>query len=164
MSGCFTKGQAVNGLTFVIINRFNGLPITSGTVNGYVTIDGGTQQTLTNSPVHEGNGQWSVDITGTEMNGDIIGLLFTHVDGINTELTIPTTEEVAESSASSEDIDIVSAANNPLRMRTDEGSIEERSIDELIKADRYNKSSDASKVPWGMRIARSQPGGPNGRN
>lgn len=48
----------------------------------------------------------------------------------------------------------------PKRVRTDEGSLEERSVDELIKADRYNQTASAqTAVPYGMRIARTKPPG-----
>lgn len=44
----------------------------------------------------------------------------------------------------------------PKRTRTAEGTVEERTVDELIKADRYlNPAPDA--VPWGIRIARTKP-------
>jgi hypothetical protein len=62
--------------------------------------------------------------------------------------TIPTT------------IDILTAAQNPIRIRTDEGTVEERPIDDLIKADRYLASKQAqSASPFGLRIARMQPPG-----
>lgn len=64
-----------------------------------------------------------------------------------------------------ETIDVISAANGPKSMRTAEGSVEERSIDELIAADRYAAAKAAAdRVPWGIRIARTQPAGINGRN
>lgn len=73
--------------------------------------------------------------------------------------------DTAEDRTTDETIDVVAAANNPKRMRTEEGSIEERSVNELIAADRYNAAkSSASAVPWGLRIARTQPAGINGRN
>ena len=59
-----------------------------------------------------------------------------------------------------EDVDIRTQANNPKRIRTDEGTVEERTIDELIKADRYLKTGDAqSAAPYGLRVARSKPPG-----
>lgn len=58
------------------------------------------------------------------------------------------------------DIDIRTVANNPKRIRTDEGTVEERSIDDLIKADRYLKAQEAvDAVPWGLRVARMKPPG-----
>lgn len=159
----YVKGQKVVGFTFALINKTTGDPITAGTVTGYVTIDGGTQTALTNSPVHEGNGQWSVTLTAAEMNGDVIGLIFTHANAVPANLTIHTTED-SSTSSSSATIDVVDHVNNPKRVRTEEGSVQERSVDELIKADRYDNAKKASSVPWGMRIARTQPGGFNGRN
>jgi len=89
----FEKGKPVNGFTFALISKANGSSITSGTVNGYVTIDGGTQQALINTAEHEGNGQWSIALTAAEMNGDIVGLLFTHTQAVPVQLTIATVSD-----------------------------------------------------------------------
>ena len=59
-----------------------------------------------------------------------------------------------------EDSDIEDAGKAPRRVRTDEGTVEEKSVQELIDADRYGQDRKASaKVPWGMRVARTRPGG-----
>lgn len=55
--------------------------------------------------------------------------------------------------------DIEDLAATPKRVRTDEGTVEERSVDELVKADRYAKQKAANAVPWGMRIAKIKPQG-----
>lgn len=57
-------------------------------------------------------------------------------------------------------IDIISAVNTPSRTRTVEGTVEERPISELIKADQYTSGKTASDTcPWGIRISRTKPGG-----
>jgi hypothetical protein len=58
-----------------------------------------------------------------------------------------------------EPTDIEEQAKAPKRTRTDEGVVEERPISELIDADRYNKASQVTNVPWGLKIARVRPGG-----
>jgi len=103
------KNTAITGFPFVILSVVDGSAITSGTVSGYVTIDGGTQTALTNTPIHEGNGQWSVDLTAGELNGAIIGLVFSHPTGITQHFTLPTTVRT---------IDDISDASN----RVDVGS------------------------------------------
>jgi len=56
--------------------------------------------------------------------------------------------------------EIDDSAKSPKRVRTDEGTVEEKSVQELIDADRYNKATSAvDAVPWGLRIARGKPGG-----
>jgi hypothetical protein len=50
-------------------------------------------------------------------------------------------------------VDIAAAAMAPLRTRTEEGSIQERSIADLIAADQYLKQPPDT-VPWGMRLAK----------
>lgn len=84
------KHIAVTGFTFGMIHKVTGEAITYGVVSGYVTINGGSQTLLTNSPVHEGNGQWSVDLTADEMNGEVIGLCFIHTNAIPCYCTIRT--------------------------------------------------------------------------
>lgn len=81
-------------------------------------------------------------------------------DGVLIVLYAGTTDRTPE-----ETIDIIGAANEPLRTRTREGFVEERSIDELIKANQY--TSEANNLPpWGIRVARTKPpdtlGGPYG--
>lgn len=51
-------------------------------------------------------------------------------------------------------------AGAPKRTRTDEGTTEERPADDLIKLDQYAAQKGTNAVPWGMRIARTKPGGP----
>lgn len=54
--------------------------------------------------------------------------------------------------------DIENLAETPKRVRTEEGTVEERSVQELIDADRYtNQKTAVNAVPWGLRIARSKP-------
>lgn len=56
--------------------------------------------------------------------------------------------------------DVETLAKKAKRVRTEEGTVEERSVDELIKADQYSNQKSASEaVPWGMRFARTKPGG-----
>lgn len=74
----FRKGVALTGYTFVLVNASTGAAITTGSVTCKVLQDGGSQSTSTNSAGHEGNGQWSITLTSTEMDADVIGLAITH--------------------------------------------------------------------------------------
>jgi hypothetical protein len=74
----FRKGVAVTGYTFVLLNKSTGAAVTSGTVTCKVLKDGGSQATSTNSAAHEGNGQWSITLTATEVDADQVGLAITH--------------------------------------------------------------------------------------
>jgi hypothetical protein len=56
-----------------------------------ITKDGGTQGTTTNSAAHEGNGQWSINLTAAEMDADIVGLAMTHTSALNLYVTLKTT-------------------------------------------------------------------------
>jgi hypothetical protein len=93
----FTKNTAVTGFTVGLISSTDGSPVTTGTPVGYYTIDGGSQTPLADtSPVHEGLGQWSFSLTAAEMNGDIIGLTFTHSSAITVYHTIKTETLVSD--------------------------------------------------------------------
>jgi len=86
----FLKGVAVTGFTFLVLHAGNGTAITSGTVTGKITKDGGTQGAVAGSFTHEGNGQWSVNLSATEMDADVIGLTFLHADGLPSYKTLRT--------------------------------------------------------------------------
>lgn len=87
----FKKNTAVTGFTFGLVSSSDGSDITTGTPVGFFTLDGGSQTAIADvSPVHEGNGQWSFDLTAAEMNGDIVGLVFTHASAITVHFTIKT--------------------------------------------------------------------------
>ena len=86
----FRKGLALTGYTFVLVNKTTGAAITSGSVTTKITKDGGTQGTTSNSAAHEGNGQWSINLTATEMDADIVGLAITHTDALPLFKTLKT--------------------------------------------------------------------------
>ena len=86
----FIKNSAVTGFTFVMVKSADGSAVTTGTVSGFITKDGGSQASLSNTPTHIGNGQWKVNLTAAEMNANCIGLLFTHTDAVPVHFTIKT--------------------------------------------------------------------------
>ena len=69
-----------------------------------------------------------------------------------------------------EQSDIEDLAASPLKVRTDEGMVQERPVDDMVKAAAagqqaamaaQNTGHNGVPVPWGMRIARATPGNPN---
>lgn len=57
--------------------------------------------------------------------------------------------------------EIEELATAPRKTAGDEGTVEERSVSELIEADRYVASKGATKSPYGLRMARiRKPGTP----
>ena len=86
----YRKGLALTGLTFVLVNKSTGAAITSGSVTTKITKDGGTQGTTTNSAAHEGNGQWSINLTAAEMDADIVGLAMPHTNALTLYVTLKT--------------------------------------------------------------------------
>ena len=86
----FKKGVAITGFTVALVNKNNGSAVTSGTPTIKITKDGGTQGTLSGSATHEGNGQWSFNLTATETDASVIGLMITHADAMPVQKTIIT--------------------------------------------------------------------------
>lgn len=88
----YRKNTAVTGLTFLLVDT-SGSAITgeAANISGYYTIDGGTQTAISGSFAEEGNGEYSIDLTAAEMNGDQIGLTFTHASAIPVHYHIKTT-------------------------------------------------------------------------
>lgn len=92
----FTRGQAITGFVFGLVNKTTGGPVTTGTPIVYITIDGGTQFLGTHTPEHEGNGQWSVNFNGNETDGNIVGVMITHTDAIAQHFTLITEESSSD--------------------------------------------------------------------
>lgn len=88
--GTFKRNTAVTGFTVVLLSATDGSVITSGTPAVYVTKDGGTQAAIAGSATHEGNGQWSFNLTANEMDADVVGLLVTVTGGIAVNHTLRT--------------------------------------------------------------------------
>lgn len=86
----FYRTQPVTGYTFLMLAAADAAAITSGTVNAFITKDGGTQASLAGTPVHEGNGQWSVNLTTAEMDAVVVALVFTHTSAVPVFKTIET--------------------------------------------------------------------------
>ena len=92
--GTFKKNTAVTGFSFVLLSATDGSVVTTGTPAIYVTKDGGTQAAIAGSATHEGNGQWSFNLTADEMNADVVGLLITETGSIAQNHTIKTDTSV----------------------------------------------------------------------
>ena len=99
----FLRNTAVTGFTFALVNKTSGAALTgvAGAIGKYHTKDGGTQASLSGTIAEEGNGQYSINLTATEMNAAIVGLLFTHSNAIPVQFTIKTTGGATASSSES---------------------------------------------------------------
>jgi len=87
------RNTALYGLPFALVNKTNGEAVTTGTASAYVLKSGGSLAPATNLPEHEINGQWSIDLTASEMNAAVVGVIVAHADAIPVNLTILTTEK-----------------------------------------------------------------------
>lgn len=99
----FVQNQAVTGFTFALVNKDTGAALTGAAagIGKYQTIDGGSQAALSGAIAEEGNGQYSLNLTAAEMNGTVVGLLFTHSSAIPVQFTIKTTGGSTTSSSES---------------------------------------------------------------
>jgi hypothetical protein len=82
----YTRGEAVTGYGFGLLTS-SGTAVTTGTVTGYITKDGGVQTFLAGVAVHEGQGQWTIDLSASEMDADVVVLTFTNAVGSAIPLT-----------------------------------------------------------------------------
>jgi hypothetical protein len=106
----FVKGEAIVGFPFALVSTagvaMTGQSSATG-LAGYITKDGGTQTTLSNTIHEEGYGQYSVTISAAEMEADVVGLIFRNTGAVPVHFTLETTTpqqaaatETAEASAS----------------------------------------------------------------
>lgn len=88
----FKKGVAVTGYTVALLNASNGSAMTSGSPSLTITKDGGVPATTTGL-THEGNGQWSFNLTSTQMDADVVGIAITLTSAVPVYRTIVTWEQ-----------------------------------------------------------------------
>lgn len=140
---------------------------TAATVTGQLrdSADVNVGSAVTFSFVTGSNGNFvgTFDKTSQAVPSDETGsvLLTASEDGAEATIEYPLTfaDRLEPATVTAESIDVVAEVNRPLMMRTEEGTVRERNIEEIIAADRYNKSNAATEVPYGMRVARIKPGG-----
>lgn len=82
------KNEAGQVVAFQAVSSTDGSAVTTGSPTVYITIDGGTQATGTNSAIHEGQGAWSYVPTQAETNGDHIVFTFTLSGCINQSVNV----------------------------------------------------------------------------
>ena len=87
----FKKAVAVTGYTVALVNATSGAAMTSGSPSLTITKDGGTPATTTGL-THEGNGQWSFNLSSTQMDADIVGIAITLTNAVPVYRTIVTWE------------------------------------------------------------------------
>lgn len=99
----FVRNEAVTGFTFGMVNATSGAALTgvASAIGKYHTKDGGSQAALSGTIAEEGNGQYSINLTATEMNASVVGLLFTHSSGVPVQFTIKTLGSPADTSTES---------------------------------------------------------------
>lgn len=116
----------MTGFKFGLINKTDGSDVTTGTPVGYFTLDDGSQSAIADTtPVHRGNGQWTVDLTAAEMNGTVVSLAFVHTDAVTVHFTIKTEDKLVSelsdfdpSTDTVSNVGLVSATTNLINLPT----------------------------------------------
>jgi hypothetical protein len=88
----YKKNTAVTGFGVTLRNKLDGSAVTTGTLTVYYTGDGGSQGTIAGAATHKGNGQWTFDISQSEMNYNVIALTFSHTSIATFGITIRTVD------------------------------------------------------------------------
>ena len=82
------KNEGGQVVAFQAVSATDGSAVTTGSPTVYVTIDGGTQASGTNTAIHEGQGVWSYAPTQAETNGDHVVYTFTLAGCINQSVNV----------------------------------------------------------------------------
>ena len=82
------KNVAGQYIAFNAVSSTDGSAVTTGTPVVYATIDNGTQSAVTNTPVHKGNGDWTLALTQAETNGDHISFTMVLTGAINSKVQV----------------------------------------------------------------------------
>lgn len=90
----YPRGVAIDAYPFRLINKNDGTVVTSGTVTVLVSKDGGAQAASTNTPVHNGSGEWLLDITATERDCERTSLIISHADIVPMHIVITSDSEL----------------------------------------------------------------------
>ena len=82
------KNEAGQVVSFQAVSKTTGDAVTTGSPTVYITIDGGSQASGTNTAIHEGNGEWSYVPTQAETNGDHVVFTFVMTGVINQTVNV----------------------------------------------------------------------------
>jgi hypothetical protein len=141
-------------------NRFDNSPALgiAATITAKISKDNalGVATTDTN-PTEAEDGYYDFDLTASETDF-YKGYILPESSTPNIQVIGIPPYEITEVAQTSEVVttDLEASMFSPKRVRTEEGTVEERSVDELIKADRYLNSTPSETPPWGIRIARGR--------
>jgi hypothetical protein len=80
VGGNMLKNVAGQNITALLLDT-DGVAVTTGTTTVYVTGDAGTQASM-GTATHEGNGEWSIDVTQAECNYDDIGFTWVNTGAV----------------------------------------------------------------------------------
>ena len=89
-----TSGQT---LYFCLVNINTGAPVTGATATVRRVIDGGAQSAITGSVTEDGNGQYHINLSQADTNGNDIGFFITATNSVPVSLSIVTSLVVENS-------------------------------------------------------------------
>ena len=87
----YRRNVSSQHIPFALVSATDGSAIAGATVTAYRSIDGGSQAGVGGTVTSLGNGQYDFAPSQADMNGNVIGFLFTASGAINVHLTVVTT-------------------------------------------------------------------------
>jgi aminopeptidase-like protein len=84
------KNQALSGFTFTMTDSTNHAPVTGLTVTPQVSHDGGAFASTTNAVSELSNGDYKINLSATDLNGNNVMLRFTAVGADDLNILIVT--------------------------------------------------------------------------
>jgi len=77
-------------IPFVLVSRIDGQGLTGATVTATVVKDYGSQAVVEGTIIERGGGQYLLNASATDMDGDVLGFLMTATNAVPIEITIRT--------------------------------------------------------------------------
>lgn len=160
------KNRAGQKWRVFAFNRTTNAPVTLDAANITAKIDldhSGRAALADVNPVETEDGFYLFDLAASETNGDQTADLYPESTSPNVQVIgVPGTQSIEDPTEEPNDnelADIETLARTPKRTRTDEGTVEERPIEDVIAAERYEASKAVSGPPYGVTFARIRPPG-----
>jgi len=108
MDGNMLKNVSGQNITALLLDT-EGAAVTTGTTTVYVTGDAGSQTSM-GTATHEGNGEWSIDVTQAETNYDDIGFTWVNTGAVTVHQHVFTDKAYDAVGTAQADLDIITGA------------------------------------------------------
>jgi len=106
------KNVTGQNITALLLDT-DGAAVTTGTTTVYVTGDAGSQASM-GTATHEGNGEWSIDVTQAESNYDDIGFTWVNSGAVTVHQHVFTDQAYDAVATAQADLDILTGADGAI--------------------------------------------------